>query len=168
MFRGNQLPQPLECLNWVLKFSKQRKFIMLPSEPWHRIVWYSNTNVSEEEFASKFGTHLPEQKDSINWTPPPPQQSATKLYVLLLFIMSCPDLGCCSDILITATDPTNFYVVFHTALSTEGNVSCRPQSIKGFKNHLIFGPPCSGQPLPNRTWSASDVTFVSTNIHQHV
>jgi hypothetical protein len=42
-------------------------------------------------------------------------------------------LAYCSNILITATGPANFYVVFHTAVSTEGNVSFRPHSLKGFK-----------------------------------
>ena len=54
------------------------------------------------------------------------QQYVTKPYVLLLFVMFCTALGYCSDILITVTDTTNFYVVFSTAVSTEGNVSFRP------------------------------------------
>jgi hypothetical protein len=66
------------------------------------------------------------------------QRSVTKPHILLLFIMFCTALGCCCDILITATDTTNFYVVFNTAVSTEGNVSFRPQSLKGFKITSIF------------------------------
>jgi len=52
--------------------------------------------------------------------------------------MSCAGLGWGPDILITATDPTNFYIVFHTAASTEGNANFRPQSLKGFKITLFL------------------------------
>jgi len=65
-----------------------------------------------------------------------PQQSATKPYVLLLFIMS--SLVYCSDILITATGPANFYVVFHIAVSTEGSFSFRPHSLKDFKTTSVL------------------------------
>jgi len=82
--------------------------------------------------------------------------------------MSYAGVGWGSDILITATDPTNFYVAFHTAVSTEGNVNFRPQSLKGLKS-LYF---CSAVPRSADTKShlvsSSDATFVSTTIHQHV
>jgi hypothetical protein len=132
MFRcsGEPIASTFRVTEWSFEVSKAAKI--------YTVTFWTMTPCSLVFEYQRFGRRICLK---IRYAPPGterqyklnPQQSATKPYVLLLFIMSCSGLGWGSDILITATDPTNFYVVFHTAISTERKVSFSPQSLKGFK-----------------------------------